>query len=90
MLRKKSIVSVVVLIWLGWLPSASHAQISSWTNASGGLWGTSGNWSAGVPSSGTGIAEFQTVTGSYTVTFSSSPSNPSGTPWTTRRTRLRF
>lgn len=75
MLRKKSLVSIMVLSWLGWMSSASHAQISSWTNASGGVWNTSGNWSAGVPVSGTGIAEFQTISGSYTVTFSSSPSN---------------
>lgn len=77
MLRKKSLVSVMVLIGLGWMSSASHAQISSWTNAAGGVWNTSGNWSAGVPVSGTGIAEFQTISGSYTVTFSSSPSNQS-------------
>ncbi|MFT3882808.1 MAG: PEP-CTERM sorting domain-containing protein [Gemmatales bacterium] len=75
MLRMKNIVCVVVLICLGWMSSASHAQITGWTNAAGGVWNTSGNWSAGVPNAATGIAEFQTVTGSYTVTFSSSPSN---------------
>ena len=55
-------------------PATSFGQISTWTNPSGGFWGTSANWSTGVPS-GAGIAQFDnTVPGSYTVTFTSSPS----------------
>src|SRR5262245_17472922 len=51
---------------VSFLPALCHAQTTTWTNTSGGLWNTSGNWSAGVPVAA-GTAQFQTVTGNYTV-----------------------
>ena len=44
---------------------------STWTNTSGGLWNTAGNWSAGVPTAE--LALFN-LANTYTVTYDISPS----------------
>lgn len=46
----KSFSRIVALTFL--LPAAVSAQITEWTNSGTGNFGTAGNWSAGVPDSG--------------------------------------
>src|SRR5262245_15615660 len=54
-------------------PGIASAADSTWTNSSGGVYSTSGNWSAGVPGA-LNTATFD-LPGTYTVTFSNSPTN---------------
>jgi len=61
----------VIALLLG--TSTTYAQLSNWINASGGVYQTPGNWSAGVPGA-LGTAEFDLSSAGYTVTFSGSTS----------------
>ena len=57
---------------IGVTPAAAATCGTSWTNAAGGAWNVTGNWSGGVPTGSTNAcigAGGASVTGTYTVTI---------------------
>ena len=54
------------------LVSAAHADVKTWTNASGGAWSVAANWSPNGAPLGTDVAVI-TLAGSYTVNLDGSP-----------------
>lgn len=69
MTRSKIAAACAAVACLG-VASTAQAQSTNWTNPAGGNFGTSTNWSAGVPTS-QGTARFA-LPGAYTVSFDAS------------------
>jgi hypothetical protein len=68
--RRRALLAAAMIGLQGYLAFDARA-VSTWTNASGGTWSASSNWSDGVP---TDTAWFGPANTSYTVDFSASTS----------------
>src|SRR4051812_29589250 len=73
--KRQSSLWMVILVAVGLSTASAMASDSNWTNAAGGVFNVSGNWSAGVPLPAD--AAFFDIPNTYTVTFITSPTNAS-------------